>query len=55
MNRDRTIAIVLAVALAGSLFNGNSIEGFGFGLLIGLVLGALVGAAFVYGEKESSV
>lgn len=52
MTRDRAISIVLACIIAGLLIDGNTIEGFGLGLVVGLVLGALVGAAFVYGEPR---
>jgi hypothetical protein len=53
MSRDRAISIILACIVAGLLFDGNTLEGFGIGLLLGLVLGATVGAAFVWGEREA--
>lgn len=42
-----------AAAIAVLLLHADSIEGFGLGLLLGLCLGVLVGAAFVLGWKES--
>lgn len=52
MNRDRAIILVLAVIIMALRVRGDTIEGFGIGLLIGLVLGAIVGVAFASGEKS---
>lgn len=52
MNRERAIIVVMACIIVGMLIRGDTIEGFGLGLVIGLVLGALVGVAFAYGEPR---
>lgn len=51
MTRDRAINIVLGCIIAALVMNGGTIELLGIVLICGLVLGALVGAAFVYGER----
>jgi len=51
MNRDRSIIVVLAGIIVAMLVRGDTIESFGLGMVMGLVLGALVGAAFVSGER----
>ncbi|MBR0879516.1 O-antigen/teichoic acid export membrane protein [Bradyrhizobium japonicum] len=51
MKRTAIIVVQTAV-IAGLLLRGDSLEGFGMGLVLGLVWGALVGAAFMFRERQ---
>ncbi len=54
LTRERVIIIILLCVIAGMWAAGGTIEGFGAGLLVGLVLGAMVGAAFVVDRTSES-
>ncbi|WP_158231226.1 hypothetical protein [Bradyrhizobium sp. C9] len=47
MTLERAVIVILLALIIALLVGGNTVEGFGIGLLVGLVLGAPVGAAFV--------
>lgn len=47
------IAVQFAV-IAALLLHGDTLEAFGMGLVLGLSLGAPVGAAFALGRKEQN-
>ncbi|MGY3482307.1 putative small secreted protein [Bradyrhizobium sp. USDA 4011] len=47
MTLERAVILILLAFVIALLAGGNTVEGFGIGLLVGLVLGAPVGAAFV--------
>lgn len=50
MNRDRIIALGLLVVIVLGIVPGNDMTAFTCGGITGLVIGAALGAAFVYGE-----
>jgi hypothetical protein len=50
MNRDRVIALGLLIAIVFWLIPGNDMTAFTCGGIVGLVIGATLGAAFVYNE-----
>lgn len=52
MNRDRVIALALLMLLLMRVVNGDSMEAFAAGGFVGLVLGVVLGVAFVWGEWE---
>ncbi|MHC2250972.1 L-cystine uptake protein TcyP (sodium:dicarboxylate symporter family) [Bradyrhizobium embrapense] len=47
MTLERAVIVILLAFIIALLAGGNTPEAFGIGLLVGLVLGAPVGAAFV--------
>jgi hypothetical protein len=52
MNRDRAIAIGLLAVIVFRLIPGDDMSAFACGAFVGLVAGAAIGVAFVYGEWE---
>jgi hypothetical protein len=52
MNRDRVIALGLLAVIVFGIIPGNDMTAFTCGGITGLVIGATLGAAFVYGERS---
>ncbi len=54
MNRYQATIVLLLCVIAGLLAGGNVIEAFGGGLLLGLTMGAMVGAAFAVDQTPGA-
>lgn len=52
MSQSRVIIIILLCIIVALLLSGSTIEALGGVLLLGLMFGAMIGAAFVHGERE---
>jgi uncharacterized membrane protein YccC len=52
MNRDRIIALGLFALILMGMVRGDSMEAFALGGFVGVVLGVVLGVAFVWGEWE---
>lgn len=54
MSRERAVIVFLLCAIAALLLSGSTLDVLAAVFLLGLIIGVLLGAAAVYGEREKA-